>query len=351
MKLRPIYGHEDLRNRLGGTLASGRFPQVTLFVGPRGVGKQRLALWVAQGLLCAEGPGTPCDTCDPCRRVAALTHPDLHWFVPIMRPKSSDPAKQLEEARELLGEVMAERRQEPLWGSPERMASHALASVRLFRQVMAKTPFSGARKVAILGDADRLIVQEASQEAANALLKVLEEPAADTTIILTTADPEALLPTIRSRAVPLRVGRVADESVRAFLQHEVKPRPDRRAMERRILLAEGCPGRALLERDGAAVDQVARDLLAAVSRGPEDWSRLALGQAPWSARGEFTGMLDALLIELRDRTRRATEAGGGDVRPLLKAIRLVDEKRTEAHGNANPQLALAVLAADLAQIL
>jgi DNA polymerase III delta prime subunit len=103
MSLRPIYGHDGLRNRLGGTLASGRFPQVTLFMGPRGVGKQRLALWVARALLCTGDPGGPCDECEGCRRVTTLSHPDLHWFVPIVRPKAADRAKQVDEPRAGVG--------------------------------------------------------------------------------------------------------------------------------------------------------------------------------------------------------------------------------------------------------
>ncbi len=346
MSLRPIYGHDDLLSRLGGTIASGRFPQVTLLLGPRGVGKQRLALWVAQGMLCVEGPGAPCGECKPCRDVSGLRHPDLHWFVPIIRPKVTDPSKQVEAAKEALGEILAERRADPLWGPPERMASHALASVRLLRQVVSVTPFQGKRKVVIVGDADRLIVQEASQEAANALLKVLEEPPADTTMILTTADAEALLPTVRSRAVPLRVRRVSDEAVRAFLEAEARPTLDRRAVQRRVLLAEGCVGRALGSEDGHA-DRAAHDFLQAAQRGARDWAPLALAQAPWSARGDFTGFLDALLVELRSQLETASREGTPAVAPLVEAVRLVEEKRAEAQGNANPQLAMAVLAGAL----
>ena len=338
-----------MRNRLGGTLASGRFPQVTLWVGPRGVGKQRLALWVAQALLCRGDPGDPCDECEGCRRVAKLTHPDLHWFVPIVRPRATDPGKQVEEAQELLGEIMAARREQPLWEKPERMASHALASVRLLRQVVSKTPFLGPRKVVILGDADRLIVQEASQEAANALLKVLEEPPDDTSLLLTTADPEALLPTIRSRAVPLRVGRVSDEAVRQFLVHEAKLEP--KSLERRVVHAEGCIGRALWDAELGAADRNAKELLKAVEKGPRAWSKLALTQTPWAARGQFTGLLDAILVELRSRLRTAAERNAPAASQLVRAVRLVEEKRDEAQGNANPQLALAVLASDLERVL
>lgn len=339
-----------MRNRLVGTLASGRFPQVTLFVGPTGVGKQRLALWVAQAMLCADGPGEPCQECEGCRRATRLSHPDLHWFVPIMRPKATDSAKQVDEARELLAEVMTDRRERPLWEPPERMASHALASVRLLRKVVSLTPFLGPRKVVILGDANRLIVQEASQEAANALLKVLEEPPADTTIMLTTADQEALLPTIRSRAVPLRVGRVSDEAVRLFLEQEAGPM-DPRAIARRVVLAQGCIGRALSDADRDASERTAREIIAAVRAGPRAWSRLALGQTPWAARGQFTVVLDALLVELRDRMVTATQHNGPEVPRLLEAVRLVEDKRTDAQGNANPQLALAVLASQLAAVL
>ena len=135
MTLRPIYGHHALLDRLAGALASGRFPQASLLVGPPGVGKQRIALWVGQALLCEHGPGAPCDTCRACRQALAIQHPDLHWFVPIPRPKAGDADKMVDEARELLGQVMEERRKEPLWGRPDGMASHSVASVRLLHRL------------------------------------------------------------------------------------------------------------------------------------------------------------------------------------------------------------------------
>jgi DNA polymerase-3 subunit delta' len=353
MSLRPIYGHEALLHRLAGAIATSRFPQATLFTGPPGVGKQRLALWAAQTLLCEQGgEGTPCGECDGCRRVLNLTHPDLHWFVPIQRPKAGDADKQVEEARETLGAAMAERRQNPLWQRPDRMASHSLASVRLLHRMAWVTPFAGQRKVFVLGDAERLVVQEASQEAANALLKVLEEPPQDTTLILTAADPEALLPTIRSRLVTLRVSRVADGDVRRFLSAELDPPLAGRALERRTVLAEGSIGRALWADDeGEGADRRAAELVEAISSGAEGWAAQALGQAPWAARGDFTGLLDALAVRLR--AGLADEAGQDEslMRARLEALRRVEETRASAQGNVNPQLALAVLASDLEHLL
>ena len=73
--------------------------------GPEGVGKQRLALWTAQLLLC-EAPGAePCGQCRSCRLVLGLTHADLHWIVPIPRPKAGEPDKQVEEAAESIAEA------------------------------------------------------------------------------------------------------------------------------------------------------------------------------------------------------------------------------------------------------
>jgi DNA polymerase-3 subunit delta' len=344
MPLPSIYGHRALLGRLESALASGRFPQATLLVGPSGAGKQRIALWIAQGTLCEKGPGAPCGACPACRQVSGLRHPDLHWLVPIPRPKASDAGKQVEEAAESLGEVMAERRKSPWYRPPDGQASHSLSSVRLLQRIVGLTPFSGDRKVVILGDAERLVVQEASPEAANALLKVLEEPPADTTILLTAAEPQALLPTIRSRVVPLRVGRVGDDVVREFLAQEVSPAPTGAALERRVAGAEGLIGRALGAEAGGGAAK-AEAMLTAARRGAATWAQTALAQAPWGARGDFAAMLDALALQVRGEL--VSGAAKGDQRALaghLGALRAIDEARVGVATNANPQLALAVLA-------
>ncbi len=350
MNLRPIYGHDALLHRLAGGLASSRFPQAALLVGPAGVGKQRIALWLAQGLLCTSGPGEPCGNCSPCRKVAGLAHPDLHWFVPVPRPKAGDSEKQVEQVKELLGEVWEQRRENPLYGPPDRMASHSLASARLMQRSVTLTPFEGKRKVLILGDAERLIVQEASQEAANALLKVLEEPPADTILLVTASDPQSLLPTIRSRLVPIRVGRVGDEQVRAFLEQELQTTLDADELERRIVAADGCIGRALEADEGGNDARRAAEMLEAIVAGPIEWAAAALGQASWGARGDFSAMLDAMAVRLRDEIADPTTSRER-LQACLKALKRVQETRMEAQGNVNPQLALAVLATDLETIL
>lgn len=328
------------------------------------MGKQRIALWAAQALLCdgsGAAEGAPCASCQPCRQVEGLAHPDLHWLVPILRPKATDPDKQVEEARALLAEAVAERRANPLWGPSEGMAGYPLAAIRLLQRVLTLRPFQGERRVVILGDADRLVVQEASPEAANALLKALEEPPSGTYVILTTAEPQALLPTIRSRVVPVRVGGVGDDTVKRFLTAEVEPKPTRAEVERRALVAQGSIGQALWSLDasvGGGATRAAERLTTAVKGGASRWAQSALAQPPWAARGDFTAMLDALLLQLRAGLVEAARGDGGGpeerttaLRRGMAAVQRVEEARAAAQGNVNPQLALAALAGDLETLL
>src|SRR5437870_13602215 len=101
MPIHPLYGHDELKERLTTAMRAGTLPPAMLFVGPSGVGKQRLAQWLAAGILCEKGPGAPCGECQSCRMAASLGHPDLHWFFPIARPKG-DESKQAEKAEDLL---------------------------------------------------------------------------------------------------------------------------------------------------------------------------------------------------------------------------------------------------------
>ncbi len=347
MTLRPVYGHETTLRRLGAALASGRFPQASLLSGPEGSGKQRLALWIAQGYLCDGGPAAPCGECASCIKVLKLGHPDLHWFVPIARPKAGDASKQIESAKTLLGEAVEERRRNGLWTREEGMVSHPLASIRLLQRVASVTPYSGRVKVIIVGNAERLVVQEASQEAANALLKVLEEPSSKTVVMLTTSEPHSLLPTIRSRLVPIRVGTVTDDAVRAFLEREIDPPLQGARLTERAVAAAGCIGRALSASDAEATQSVrAERFLEAVRSNESTWDLGALKQAPWAARGDYTAMLEALSLKLRDGLVAHVDDGAKAGR-WLDALRLVEDARDEAQGNANPQLGLAVLAQEL----
>jgi DNA polymerase-3 subunit delta' len=263
-------------------------------------------------------------------------------MVPIeVARKGADAGKQVELAEEALAEEMAARREQPLYQPPLGLAAHGIASARLLSRQLRLTPAMGLLKVFVVGDAERLVAQRANPEAANALLKALEEPPADAVLVLTSSEPEALLPTILSRVVRARVARVPDSVVTQFAQRELGMTAQR-ALEQRVTSAEGRIGRLLAEDGergaGAAVEAV----LTAAGGTPADRYALALGQPPFQARGAFTGLLDDLLERLRAEAR-----AGRETRAVVAAMARVLDARELAQGNVNPQLLAAVLVEDL----
>src|SRR5262249_19838606 len=142
------------------------------------------------------------------------------------------------------------RREDPFYGPPSGLASLSLASVRLLVRRLALTPGMGTHKVFVVGDADRLQTQLASPEAANALLKSLEEPPANTTMILTSSQPDTLLPTIVSRMVRIKTHRAPDSVVTSFVQNELSDVKSGPAVQEMVSRAEGCIGKIVATSGG-----------------------------------------------------------------------------------------------------
>lgn len=352
MSLAPLAGHQEIRAQLNRAIDAGTLPQVLLITGAPGIGKQRLALWLSQRLVCsAPTQGEPCGRCVGCLKVLGLAHPDVHWFVPVLRPKAGEPDKQAEEVAESLEAVMADRRANPLWAAPNGMAIHGIASARLVQRQASLTAVEGGWRIFLIGRAEKLVPQESSQEAANALLKLLEEPPPRSLFILTTAEPGLVLPTIRSRAVPIRLARITDREVADFLA-ATKPELATAAV---VQSARGSIGAALGATDAGRekARSAAREFLAAVTNGTVAATDRALRQGPWQARGDFTAMLDALAEVLAADARSGMTGGrGGSIEPAaaLAAVEKVLAAREQAQGNVNPQLLLAVLADEIAML-
>jgi hypothetical protein len=181
--------------------------------------------------------------------------------------------------------------------------------------------------------------------------------------LLTTVDPGLMLPTVRSRSVPVRLGRLGDDEVRSFLETHLRPLPAADELRQRVAAAGGSIGKALARgEDAGKAQRAARQLLEAVLAGSGPSLEQALRQPPWSARGEFTAMLDALAETLSEAARGATGntprwpvpqglLRHRDPNPLLKAMEHVADAREAAWGNVNPQLLLAVLGQELAEVL
>src|SRR6476661_136487 len=208
----PLIGHASLRTQLADAVGRGALPASLLFQGPRGIGKQQLAIWLGQLLLCEKPGADPCGACTQCKFTAKLTHPDLHWFFPRPRLKDSDPS--LDEVAADQAEAVADRVENGgLYSAPPGEEAIYVATVRAIVQSAVMSPALAKRKVYVIGDAERMVSQTGSDQAANAFLKLLEEPPADTFIILTSSEAGALLPTIKSRVVSLRVSPLTSSEV------------------------------------------------------------------------------------------------------------------------------------------
>jgi len=357
--LLPLHGHSALRARLAGAATRGDLPSSLLIEGPRGIGKQQIALWLGQLLLCEDPEhdflARAAKPCPQCKLTRSLQHPDLHWFFPRPRLKgSSDP--DLDDIREDVADAIAGRLANGgLYESPGGDEGIYIAMIRAIVQTAALAPAMARRKVFVIGDADRMVSQEGSDQAANAFLKLLEEPLADTNVVLTSSEPGALLPTVRSRVISARATPLSDAEMKAFVQDPaIGPLLDFGGRTTDLVkAAAGAPGR-LVEHEAwsAALDQATRVLDAASAPDRGRRARAALSQGASGARGKFSDMLDALTSLLHERTRSAAARGeDARARGAAQAIAVVERTKELATGNVNPQLLTAALLRDLAVLV
>ncbi|MDT8369335.1 MAG: DNA polymerase III subunit [Longimicrobiales bacterium] len=369
-----VVGHEEARQSLARAIAAGTLPSALLLLGPRGIGKQRVALWTAQLVLCdAPTPAGPCDACRHCSRVRRLEHPDLHWHMPLPRPRGASTPEKLQDALEVArAEHLQELRDDPLRFSREsRRTAIYLAAARTIRRAAQSRPSEGREQIFIIGDAERLVPQESSPEAANALLKLLEEPPTDTRFILTSSEPGRLLDTIRSRTVPLHLAPLDTHQVQETLVRLAGADPE--AARHAAVLGEGSIGTALgylPDGDEAgpleALRRRAARLVQAALQNPGEGYRIALTDFGASDGQALIDLLDHVDRWLRDlataaahATVRAVSVDAHDwldstvekhaLHPvdLARALEHVETARVEARGNVSPQLVVAGLVSDL----
>ncbi|MGA3080404.1 MAG: DNA polymerase III subunit delta' [Terracidiphilus sp.] len=265
MGFQEFLGNSATVTRLRESVAADRFPQSLILAGPKGAGKYTLALMLAQAVNClepAETDGLPdfCGLCSNCARIGLSANLDaLTTEAVAAREEMRDTDKR--ETR-----ILIQTHPDVLVVPPDPpQLLIKLGQVRQAIHVAYYRPPVEARRAFTIFTTSAFM-----KEAANSLLKLLEEPPAHTSLILLTENPQELLPTIRSRAVVHRLGALPAADLQALLARR-RPllKPQDRALSAR--LAEGAVGRALtLDLDlYLASRQDALILLRAALREPD----------------------------------------------------------------------------------
>ncbi len=262
-----LLGQEKAKKLILRTLAAGRLPHALLFKGPGGVGKQLFAKGMAAALNCRDhdSPGA-CGSCVSCRKFRSGNHPD---FMVI---------------------------------SPEKGAIK-IEQVRQMCQALSYPPYESETRVVLLED-----VHTMRAEAANSLLKTLEEPPADNLLILTADSSREVLPTIASRCQVVPFQHLSELDTVQILGEQPDP-PDSETAHLLARLSEGSPGRARLFLKTEMVETMKRVI--SVIADPAFDSERDLGVLLQAAeimaelKDNLSPFLGLLRIWLRDELMRA----------------------------------------------
>jgi DNA polymerase-3 subunit delta' len=200
MAFKDIAGNSRVKKILKLALERDRVPNSLLFCGPEGIGKRPMAMTLAKALNCVATPGDSCDRCPACLAIDEGRFPD------VMEVSG--------EARDI-----------------------SIEQIRFLKQMAYLKPMMGRKRVFILDDADKM-----SPDAANSLLKVLEEPPLFSHFVLVTASPFLILPTILSRCQALAFSAVSKEEIEEILVDRELPKEQARILS---LLVDGNLERAL----------------------------------------------------------------------------------------------------------
>ena len=294
MLLREIIGHRRLTTLLARAIERESLPPTLLFAGPHGIGKWAVARAMAQAVNCLNPVRSPephlavdaCGQCRACDRIARNVHVDVIAL------------------------------------EPDDKASIKIDAVRDVLSHTSFRPFEGRKRVVMIREADTL--EPAAQ---NSLLKSLEEPPPGTSFVLTTAVPGALLPTVRSRCMRLRFGRLTStELATALTRHYEYSDSDARAA---AALADGSIGQALAlaDDDLTTYRELAVGMLTNAARRSDTQSRLnaaaTLHTSP--SKKERTRQDLAVVLKLMASMLRDLEAiNAGADRSVLANPALVD---------------------------
>ena len=324
-----LTGHEAAIRELDRSVSTGRLAHAYLIAGPPHVGKMTLATRIAQAVNCLSTEDAPCGTCIQCRRISLGQHADI-----IVVGLESH---QEERARKEIG----------------------IDDVRSMQHAATLNPYEGRYRVFIVNGAERL-----SEEACNALMKLLEEPPPHSLLLLLTPHPDSLLPTIHSRCRLLQLRPLSLKAVTDLLV-EQKTLPFQEA-QRLARLSLGCPGWALAALEDPSILEARTEEVKRIDRLARGNLEERFDYAAELANGFFRdrdGARDRLHLWLRWwRDLLLAKEGAGEyamdeeglenqqelaagltTEQVATFIQAIGQAMDALEANANPRLALEVL--------
>ena len=253
MKFSEIRWYKPTTDALRRMADTGRIPHALLLSGQPGIGKMLVARAFAQYVHCTDRQGgEACGKCPDCLQHQSMNHPDMHFVYPVFKKDSGRTAIAtdfFENWKAFIAEnpyMEPEKWPEALGADNKQPIIYKDESAEILR-VASMSAFSSDKKIFVIWQPEKM-----NQEAANKLLKILEEPFADTIFILVSNAPSLILPTIFSRTARINMHRPSDSEISVFLQEKGFSEADAEYVAH---LSEGNVARALGNGGGREEEQ------------------------------------------------------------------------------------------------
>ncbi len=349
-----VLGQERIKRVLVGVLEREMLPGAYLFLGPEGTGKDAAAFELAKAINCLDPKscGTEaCDVCVNCLSIDQLAAPFLHFVHarPAPKPQSTDSnditPEELDSIREQL-EVLKSDKYHNLTIPKANIIT--ILQIRELRLALSKSLTTGKRRTVIISEADLM-----NKSAQNAFLKTLEEPHANTIIILTSSNPHRLYPTILSRCQEVRFDVLSNEDISDALVERDEISRDEANFLARLAAGSYSQARAMIGEDIRAMrSEIVSFLRMGLSKSRRNAVKEIDVFVPRSGGGSFLEKRVAVeqrLLLLGLWLRDALALATGSNERIINIDQQQDLDRFVSRFNEPPKIIRAIRAVEVAQ--
>ncbi|MCP4229872.1 MAG: DNA polymerase III subunit [bacterium] len=338
----------DTAELLHRSLLNERLHHAYLFAGAAGVGKLDVAAAFARGAMCPDAPGEGCSECATCRRVAGFAHPDfgIWWLSGRLAPQYARLWPDEDAIWTLFDKRRKDKNLPNTKNELKKTQNFLIESVRDFQEAVGRPPSEARRKMFAVLEPERM-----TDEAANALLKTLEEPPPNTVLLLLSNDTRNIIPTILSRCITVNFPPLSEEHVAVQLAERYGVAPDEAAEAARHSRGSYITAVKAVSDEYRDALEAALKLTGKIASGANAAYLLAAAEA-FKDKEAAVRLINALSEVYRDLA--AQQAGDDDtivnreVReitgelplPPLDGIKAVASAITALRGNSHPRLTL-----------